>query len=646
MRKACPLLLFFILLPAVFSSEDWLYKSNQAKFVVEVSQDAKVIRFDDPLLESATAILDFFPRDDSRQKVTTLITFPESTASFDTIVYQWSKPKEDVLTFSLYSHVVTTSKFFPINQKVDFPILYSGPELEKFLAQTLYIDFSNPKIRELADELSKDEDDLFDVCFSLAEWVHANIQYEPTPETVNFAQKASWVLEQRKGVCDEMTTLFIALARSLGIPAKFVSGLALGGNGEFATHAWPEVYFQGFGWIPFDVTNREYGYLDVSHIKLRESVDADVPSSRFEWVGQDVDLDRSELKVDADALQTQGDLQPRVSVQLLPVFSQLGESSLGLVQASLMNENPYYVVLVLRASSMLDVLQPEQAVLLHPNEKKTVFWVVQAPEFVNGKASFSVFVNDNFNFTAFLELGSDFKVFSEQEVYQEMDNRKGNDKLPDRSRIQMQCIPASPEFYPDERFVVNCIVNNPSNEPMQAVLVCLEQDCHNLSLEPKERKSSAFEVKESQLLFTASFGSASRENNLTLRVLDLPSLRIMNISYPERVQFGKDYSIGFSLKKTSHDNPRNVLVIVDSAGETRSFELKELNSTRDYFVQMKGNSLLDQPGDFKIVASYYDLHNRRYEDEKSFSLKLEGLSFSQRIRVLYLKAISKLSSFF
>lgn len=71
-------------------------------------------------------------------------------------------------------------------------------------------------------------------------------------------------LEERKGYCEQFSGTYAAMARSLGIPARVAVGFTQGEEdpnkeglfrvrGEHA-HAWPEVYFEGFGWVPFEPT--------------------------------------------------------------------------------------------------------------------------------------------------------------------------------------------------------------------------------------------------------------------------------------------------------------------------------------------------------------------------------------------------------
>ncbi|MCO6059262.1 transglutaminase family protein [Pseudomonas sp. MOB-449] len=59
----------------------------------------------------------------------------------------------------------------------------------------------------------------------------------------------------RAGVCQDHTHAFLACARTLGIPARFVSGYLYQGNDQnLASHAWAEAWL-GDAWYSFDVTN-------------------------------------------------------------------------------------------------------------------------------------------------------------------------------------------------------------------------------------------------------------------------------------------------------------------------------------------------------------------------------------------------------
>ena len=61
-----------------------------------------------------------------------------------------------------------------------------------------------------------------------------------------------------RGVCQDHAHLFLACARALGRPARYVSGYLHTEAEHMASHAWTDVWWPGQGWVSIDVTNRQY----------------------------------------------------------------------------------------------------------------------------------------------------------------------------------------------------------------------------------------------------------------------------------------------------------------------------------------------------------------------------------------------------
>jgi transglutaminase-like putative cysteine protease len=68
---------------------------------------------------------------------------------------------------------------------------------------------------------------------------------------------AEQALKLGAGVCQDHAQIFIAAARSRGIPARYVSGYLMINEqvDQEATHAWAEAHIDGIGWVGFDVSN-------------------------------------------------------------------------------------------------------------------------------------------------------------------------------------------------------------------------------------------------------------------------------------------------------------------------------------------------------------------------------------------------------
>ncbi len=75
--------------------------------------------------------------------------------------------------------------------------------------------------------------------------------------TTDAQSTAAEALAHGCGVCQDHAHLFIACARHLGLPARYVSGYLAAGDGTMASHAWAEAHVPSLGWVSFDPSNRQ-----------------------------------------------------------------------------------------------------------------------------------------------------------------------------------------------------------------------------------------------------------------------------------------------------------------------------------------------------------------------------------------------------
>jgi len=100
---------------------------------------------------------------------------------------------------------------------------------------------------------------IFDVQQYIQNAATYNLNYETIPDDVDIA--VYFLTESQEGICQHYATAAALMYRSLGIPARYVTGfLGLGEADEWTTvnheygHAWVEVYIDGLGWVPVEVT--------------------------------------------------------------------------------------------------------------------------------------------------------------------------------------------------------------------------------------------------------------------------------------------------------------------------------------------------------------------------------------------------------
>lgn len=138
------------------------------------------------------------------------------------------------------------------------------------------------RVADLAAEVTASATNMYDKADLLAQYLQFNYNYNNKPDVSK--QKSedvvdAFLFEIREGYCDYFSTAFVVMARTLGIPARWVKGYTSGvdlskveslgfsqsyvdldGPGTYTVrnadaHSWAEVYFEGYGWIPFEPTS-------------------------------------------------------------------------------------------------------------------------------------------------------------------------------------------------------------------------------------------------------------------------------------------------------------------------------------------------------------------------------------------------------
>lgn len=221
----------FLLLLTSISAEEDLNLAGELEIESEVTMPINFVETkSNPSISYLDIWYSWLPRSDYRQEVIDLTTKPASTIEDNTAYFRITKIRDFDLNVKFKTK--TTSYPIKVNKKIDFPIKELDPEVIEFTKETELIDIT-PEIRNLATDLAKGEDDLYVVVFKLADWVNTNIEYDLSTVTAEANLPSSWVLKNREGVCDEMSNLFVSMVRSLGIPAKTVSGIAYTDSEQF-----------------------------------------------------------------------------------------------------------------------------------------------------------------------------------------------------------------------------------------------------------------------------------------------------------------------------------------------------------------------------------------------------------------------------
>ncbi len=649
MKKIVCFLIFVFILSQVAAQSNDIFNAESLLLEVTMNSDFTLEGSSDSQIEFVTAKFNFYPIENYNQEVISIETYPESEFKKDYYEFKWNNPQLTKYSYNLKTKVKTYNKFLKVKEKVKFPITELDPDLEEYVQKTDKIDINEDIILQ-ASTLAQGEDDLYQVVFNLATWTKQNINYSLTTFTSEASQKASWVLENKYGVCDELTNLFIAMCRSLNIPARFVSGISYTNSElfteEWGLHGWAEVYFPDYGWVSFDPTYGQYGYVDAGHVKLRDSFDSDKTSTKFEWLGNNVDLNPGLIDNQVIVLDEGDKIHNYVDIELSQIGNEVDFGSYNLIEANLKNKMDYYVTfeLALSKSQELELIDDRiKFVLLEPNKEKSVYWIVKVSDDLKKHYVYT------FPIEAFSSLGySDKSNFdsSERSVKYEYDqimsllnNMKEEEQKVYSKNIELKC--SYPNLtYVNDTINVNCNVVNKGNVLLNNLNVCLVKDCEKINLGISQTKEIIFDkqftqIGEQVLTVSTKNGEVSKYEQLKITVEGYPNFEILNITYPETLDFGPEFNVMFELEKVEFTNPENVNVVFAFNNMETSWQFDEIESRQGFTVNLDKSILDPKDNKFDITVEFYDKNNKKYVKTYEQSVPIKNVGLFDRIMMFF-----------
>lgn len=116
-------------------------------------------------------------------------------------------------------------------------------------------------LRKFAEETFTPNRPLLDGVIAFNEKIFREFTYDPNVTDVS--TPLATVLREKRGVCQDFAHVAVGALRSIGLPARYVSGYLETTPppgkerlvGADASHAWAGVYLPGYGWLDFDPTN-------------------------------------------------------------------------------------------------------------------------------------------------------------------------------------------------------------------------------------------------------------------------------------------------------------------------------------------------------------------------------------------------------
>jgi transglutaminase-like putative cysteine protease len=290
---------------AEYTGDGWIEgKAEQAvEAVTRISKETALSSLDKPPAAGTTEISqivtmirkDVYPILFAAAPVTKLNWIDDEDALLPTgLVWEPSSGELRLLNWSMknrkYPQTYSVTSSVPVLDEVKIRESKAGWSDQAEAARNKYYlqlpDSLPDRVIQLAKQVTADATNDYDRAKLLETYLRLTYNYNNMPDetrltgtTTDFVDK--FLFELKEGYCDYFSTSMAVMARSLGLPTRWVKGFAPGvlpasdfgppgefmdpsinpnGSGTYTVrnsdaHSWVEIYFEGFGWIPFEATS-------------------------------------------------------------------------------------------------------------------------------------------------------------------------------------------------------------------------------------------------------------------------------------------------------------------------------------------------------------------------------------------------------
>lgn len=582
----------------------------------------------------------YYPKYDAIQDAEITKISPQPEGGIGSEVFLWEQPTPGKYKMNIEAEVLTQRSLGIIKQPTPFPLKYLDYSFDKYKKAGKIITIDHD-IQRLANQLAQGRTDLYDVEFALAKWTKENIEYSLDTTTAEASLSSTWVLTNKRGVCDELTSLFISLNRALGIPARFVSGIAYTNLDVFpehwGPHGWAEVYYPDVGWVPYDITYGQFGYLDPTHIKLIVSEFASNPSVRYESSSYNTQLNILPVDFDIKVKEKGKVAPPNLDIKITPIKKAIGIGSYNLLQVTIKNNEYYYISTELtlqETSNMINTDTKSKMVYIKPQGTATLYWIIKVDPTLDPNYIYTFPIAVQTELAQRAEKEFVVKKFDDvydynffKKILKESDDNFEAAYELKTAPFEVSCTTNKDTLYPKEIASIRCHIDNYNDLP-GPFEVCIDQECK------KTQNEAQYNITLQNLGITtkqvkAKYKTNSAQDYISLKLVEPEKIEITNLSYPTHLDYDDKIKIEFIVNNTKNSVPQNLTVTITHEFFKQVWELDELENQQAYILKLNAKDLKPKNNKFTITVKYMTKDGNYKIEKREFQPEFNNVSFSE-----------------
>jgi transglutaminase-like putative cysteine protease len=624
--KGIVLIIFLLLTPLVLAQQE--NYNDRTGLTINYDSNGELLLVGSSGFDSLTITLYLNPRESSRQIIESISTNPNAFNDGGKLIFEWNS-FQNPFQYQLNSRIKTKNNLYPV-EHTQFPINNLEQEYEKYLDAGEIIDIT-PEIISKASEIVEGETDLYTAVFKLSNWVNKNIEYNLSTLNTEAKLQSSWVLESREGVCDEISSLFISLSRSVGIPARFISGFAYSNlNYTFENHGWAEIYFPGQGWVPYDITFGQFGWIDPSHVELDKSID-EGNSVRYSWNSVNTNLESSSFQDEKLIIEDGNRIHPPFDFTIEPLFDKVGHGSYVPIKVTVQNPFDKYIsntITITKGPSLVE--DNRKQILLNPSQEKSVYWMVQIPEDLNHNFIYTAELEAKDLFetrkSSEIEFGSSYDVITKSKAEELIESLQEKEDKKYSEELLLSCNSEKEYYYSFEEVSIICNVKNTGNVLLRNTEICLEQECITKDLKIGINEKITFDNVTKQDLFVATVkvNDIDLLNEIDVKIFSEPDVKIIGLQHPKQIEYNEEFNVSFTITSIAKVDK----IEIKLNGQEQFILTKDSQSE---FIVLKLNSKDYITGKLSIELNYKDEYGKDFSQKRNSGLEITGMPWYAQI---------------
>ena len=175
-------------------------------------------------------------------------------SSVHSTIYMEKSSKKGVPTeFQISYNYISHAQHFIMKGIKILPYKKDTYEYQKYTSEQLpHICFTD-NVKHIADSLTQGDDNPASIVRKIYFWFKESIPWAGALEYSTMPNIPEYVIKYQRGDCGMQTFLFISMLRYKGVPVRWQSGWMMPPDNQ-NLHDWSEVYYEGTGWVPVDVS--------------------------------------------------------------------------------------------------------------------------------------------------------------------------------------------------------------------------------------------------------------------------------------------------------------------------------------------------------------------------------------------------------